>query len=488
MDLTKTKAKAVNSAKWLVIISLASSVCAYFSTVLLGRISPEALGQYSLIQVFINFSTTCICFGGAVILGRYIPQEDDLVKRSRIFWGYVYMVVTMYVLYACALLFIPNFYLLLVGEEARSFQIMNVLLVLPMLITSVVISYFLLAVFEAKAANLIGKSFTIVLPIIIFAVGIINRPYLASNIKRVIFLALLIVEISAFLFGFRYINKKKLIKASFKPLYPEGSFQFLCYTFFMSFFSFVYQNVDKVFLASLGSMGQLGYFQAIIQIVTLIELIPSVLRNVTIPYFSVVIKSGVQEEIKRSYHYIERYCVLFVATACFGVMALSKPFLMIFGSDFAEYRNMLTFFLAAKVISSRGFVNTPMLVNLDKNNIRFLNSVIQITLQLSIIFLLIEYNGLLAVILARIIALLVAQILPQYILRKSTLSIKISKEYIVIVIFSVIYAVVLYLIDISALIDIAIGMLIYCIAFYLAGFRVNKVWKDAKSMLLSRSV
>ena len=271
------------------------------------------------------------------------------------------------------------------------------------------------------------------------------------------------------------------IEKYFEKFYiPKGFFFFAITTFMQALFSFLYKNADKMFLISLDDMGQLGYYQAIISIFTLVEFIPSLLGNVTIPYFSNIIKVGNKKDVEESYERIEKYMLFFLVSCVIGVITLSDVALNMFGKEYVSYKYLLIILVVAKCISSLGFTNTPMMVVLEKNWLRLINSALQILIQFSITFIFISKLGILAVVLGRTMGVCTAQIMPQLMIKyRSGYHIRISKAYYSGIICAALLGMLQVAFDLSLSVSILIGMIGWCV--FLIGGKFEK--KDFASML-----
>ena len=241
-----------------------------------------------------------------------------------------------------------------------------------------------------------------------------------------------------------------------------------------------------MFLISLGDMGQLGYYQALIAILTLVEFIPSLLGNVNIPYFSNMIKLGQKKEVESSYERIEKYMLFFLVSCVLGVIALSDVALGMFGEDYLPYKYLLVILVCAKCVASLGFTNTPMMIVLEKNHIRFLNSLGQIVVQFTITLLTVNTLGILGVVLGRITGVCLAQIAPQLIIKyKSGYDIKLSKAYLAGIVCTAIFGLAEVLLNLNLVISILLGITAWVIFLILGGF-TKQDFRKMISMLLKR--
>lgn len=429
-QVNEVKNKALKNAKWMVITSVLSMFFSYASNILLGRISPETLGIYSAVNVFISSLSTFVGMGGAVVLSNFFPKMDSEVQKTQLLHTYTAISFAMYVVFAAVIVFFPEMNYLLSGGLDGVAKWVAVLIMAPIYITMLIISYSLTALLEARISNIMSKQYTILLPIVLFLVYLIDKSLLETQLALIIFFTVIAANICAIILGVTFIKKEKVICKAKGFYVPEGFFFFTFTTFLQSFFSFLYRNADKMFLIFMEDMGQLGYYQAIISIFTVVEFVPSLLGNVTIPYFSNIFKVGNKRDVEDSYQRIEKYMLFFLVSCVIVVISLSDIALNMFGEDYISYKYLLIILLVAKCISSLGFINTPMMVVLEKNWLRLLNSALQITIQFTITFFLISNLGILAVVLGRTIGVCCAQIMPQLMIKyKSGYHIKLSRAW-----------------------------------------------------------
>lgn len=479
-DTGVVKKKALKSAKWMVITSVLAMFCSYGVNILLGQNSPETLGIYSAVNVFISSLTTFVGMGGAVVLSNFFPKMGSDVQKTQLLHTYIAISFGMYVVFAAVIVIFPEMNLLLSGGLEGISKWVALLVMAPIYISMTIISYLLIALLEARISNIMSKLYTMLLPIVLLTVYWVNRSLLESHLALIIFCSIIVSNILAIALGLAFVKREKVIIRATGFYIPRGFCFFAITTFMQALFSFLYKNADKLFLISLKDMGQLGYYQAIISIFTLVEFIPSLLGNVTIPYFSNIIKVGNKKDIEESYERIEKYMLFFLVSCVIGVISLSDIALNMFGKEYIDYKYLLIILVVAKCIASLGFTNTPMMIVLEKNWLRLLNSALQIAIQFSITFICISELGILAVVLGRTIGVCSAQILPQLMIKyKSGYHIRMSKAYYSGVICTVSLGVIQIFFKPNVGLSIVVGIIGW-LAFLIAG-RFSK--KDFTSMI-----
>lgn len=485
--LSNVNKRAAKSMMWLIIVGVFSSVSNLAITTFLGRMSASILGQYSLIMSFLSLSGTIVCMGGSVVLSRFIIREKETINRTRIFVAYIYLTIMVLIIFGVILFLFPQLYELFVGETSFSIKLLGIIGVMPIYTAVTVTSYFLMAVLESKISKIMGSMYTFGMAIVIVVLYFVAPQFLDKYFIIITLVGVISTNIVALFIGWRYIFKNGLMifnKESFNPLVPQGAVKLAICTLGQSVLLYLYQNADKVFLSHLKGLGQLGYYQAILQVIMVIEFVPNMLNNVAIPLFAA--KIGMEEtvEVKKTYLKIEKVLIFFIATLVFGFIAISSPILQIFGKEYVVYNNALIIMLAGKILTARGHLTTSMLVNLDKNALRLLNSIIQVVLQTLIMVFLVVKIGIYGAVIAKTLTAIIAQILPQYVMKKSEYKIGISKQYIVSTIIVIILSLVIILCDLSVVNTFIISVVAYLMFLIFAGYSV----KDLQGILKMLSI
>lgn len=470
----------------MVVTSVISMLFSYVTNILLGNISPEILGTYSAVNIFISSLTTFVGMGGAVVLSNFFPKTESKEDKTRLLYTYTVLSFAMYVILVASILLFPDLNILLSGGLEGAPKYIALFIMAPIFIVMTIISYLLIAVLEARISNIMTKLYNFVLTIALAVLYYFNRSLIEKYLTLIVFISVIAGNIIAIILGFCFIKREKLLTKTTGFYIPRGFWVFSFTTFLQALFSFLYKNADKMFLISLGDMGQLGYYQAIISILNLVEFIPSLLGNVTIPFFSNIIRIGDKEEIEKSYERIEKYMLFFLVSCVLGVITLSDFILGMFGKDYIDYKYLLIILVVAKCVASLGFTNTPMMAVLEKNCIRLLNSTMQIIIQFTVTFLTIGKLGILGVVLGRTIGVCIAQITPQLVIKyKSGYDIRISKAYFAGIICTVTFGLAEALLNFNIIISLTAGISAWII-FLILGRFTKKDFKNMLTMLLRR--
>jgi len=127
--------KSVKGAIWAVLLSVLAFPIGYITSVILGKISPDALGIYSLIWIFDSFVTTFILFGGANVIIKYLPETN---KKIDFLGSYIFILIVFTSVSMITSYIFPDIWNYMLGNQIKK-NIINLLIVLM----PIVIFYYL---------------------------------------------------------------------------------------------------------------------------------------------------------------------------------------------------------------------------------------------------------------------------------------------------------------------------------------------------------
>src|SRR3989338_7303508 len=156
MESQHIKKKSIAGAKYAVLSSLLSIPLTYGINVILGRISPEALGTYGLVLVFIAVITTFILFGGNTLVIKMLPEIKD---DKKIPFLLTYLALTLFIafIFIIFILFFPGVFKLITQINLTSMVFKFFILFIPVVIIQQIILYALNGMMEIKTSVLLEK-------------------------------------------------------------------------------------------------------------------------------------------------------------------------------------------------------------------------------------------------------------------------------------------------------------------------------------------
>ncbi|QZY55549.1 lipopolysaccharide biosynthesis protein [Crassaminicella profunda] len=429
-ELNKLKNKTVSGAKWLIIVSVVSIPLSFLTNIVIGRISAQALGIYSTILIFLQTIATFVVFGGPTVLSNYIPKSKNKNDISNFIWSYFIIIMVLFLIFTISTIFLPALKEKLFGNISGMELYLSLYIIAPLYVLGLFFQYVLIGFIDTGISTFLSKLHIFLIPVLLGISYITFQENIESNLRIIILVAILITNIVGNIIGYKVIRKKRLQSEKFKFHLPKGFWKFSIFVHLSTIFTFAYNNLDKIYVLSLGDLGQLGIYQAIITIYTFSKYIPQLLFNVTVPLFSNLINDGKYEIVKSTYYKLEKYIILMIIILNLFIIAYSKYLLLFFGKQYATFNKVLILFAMSNAITILSYVNTPLLVVLEKNKERFMNSFCQIFIQLSLTIILIQPYGIYGISLAKIFGVIIAQIYPSFIImKKCDLGIKIPKQF-----------------------------------------------------------
>src|SRR3984893_10785585 len=116
--------RIVAGMRWTVWLSAASIPFGYGTTILLARTSPEAIGTYGLLSVYIGAVLGLFYLGGDAVAIKFIPELDPEDRLS--FLGSYFLIVCLAVLpwLAAAAVWPQKLHYVLGEQASESFEML----------------------------------------------------------------------------------------------------------------------------------------------------------------------------------------------------------------------------------------------------------------------------------------------------------------------------------------------------------------------------
>jgi len=473
--------KSVKGAIWAVLLSVLAFPIGYITSVILGKISPDALGIYSLIWIFDSFVTTFILFGGANVIIKYLPETN---KKIDFLGSYIFILIVFTSVSMITSYIFPDIWNYMLGNQIKK-NIINLLIVLmPIVIFYYLFDYCLNGLMEIKTSIII-RQFIVYSNFVVFSfLFLFFKDFFSNNLILVIGGVYSLLCLSLGMIAFLFV-KKKLSESydqhfsinSFSPYLPPKFWSFTILIHFSTILSFAYDKLDQIFVVNYFGIDYLGYYFAAIQSVLLIRFLPLILGNVILPTFCNYLALNEITPLKNSYDKFSRYNTFFVVIVALICVFYSKQIMAIFGQNYVNYNLIIVILALSTILSSLGGLNSSLLVALGKAKESFSISLIQIIIQIFLMMTLLKNFGIFGIAIGKGFGVIIAQIGLFYVVLKiSKLDLKINLEYKVSV-FIAMLALVLYLyINPNSIILSSILLLICIFLFlFLAKYKINDI-------------
>ncbi|KAF5432376.1 Membrane protein involved in the export of O-antigen and teichoic acid [Candidatus Methanophagaceae archaeon] len=465
--------KSVSGAKWTVILSIVALPIGYVTNIILGRISPEALGIYGLLNIFILSVTTFILFGGGTVIIKYLPAIDKDEQVS--FLASNLFIVFVIALFAIGLIyFYPHVLELIFGQEIPVDTLNYFIILIPIIILYSLFDYTLNGLMEIKTSVIIRKIPIFGFFIVFSILFILNKDFFREHLWTIIIGVFLFFYSILALLAFFLTIKKMRIRSSnkrnrFKFYLPQKFWGFALFVHLSTILVFAYDKVDQLFILRYFDIHELGLYYAALQTAMLIRFIPVLLGSVLLPSFSNLFASNEIGLIQKGYREVVRYNTLMVVPAALLCIFFSKQIMGLFGAEYVQNHLVLAVFGMFYAFIPMGGVNSSLVVAKGRTGIYLVNSIIQVGFQFILMLALISDYGILGLAIGRGAGVTLAQVgLILIVTKILNIGIEIPKSYKVGIITAVIASILYFYIptqNIAVLTALFLGCLIFFLFF-----------------------
>ena len=426
LSTSEIKKRSIKGAKWLLVMNALGIPSALLIALMLGRVGPAALGIYALAQIFIGVITTFVVYGGSPVLSVFLPTLSCAKDRGRFLFSYALILLAMMALTLSLFWLFPRALEFLLH---RDFDMHNygwfLLLAIVVVMTEMIVNT-ASGLMLIKPVAIARQMMRMILLPIVGVLYLFKREILIDYGMACI--------LGGFLGG--YILSAVICMVSvtgddrfqIRPgwLLPNGFWGLSLSMMASTILTFLYNNFDRIAVLSINDVEGLGMYQAVISLSMLIGLVPTILGATLVPMFSSLMATGNNDAVKKAYDLLQRTGSFLMTWSALFLISYSGELLSLFGPSYSTYDYLLSLFCVQAVITSLRFGNTPILIAYQKNSFRVKVSIFQILTQIVLTLLFVQFYGVMAIALSKIIGVISANILNVFYVTK-----KISKNFLI---------------------------------------------------------
>lgn len=414
LSTNQIKKRSVSGAKWLFLMNGLGVPAAILTAIMLGRVGPNALGLYAIVQILIGIITTFIVYGGQPVLPVFMPKLSNPDDRGRFFFCYLVILLTAMVLMLCFFYLSPNTFSFLLQ---RKFDMHNYGWFIALAIIIVAAEAFTNAASSLMLIKITAIARQIMRMVLLPLVAVLffwKRDILLNHGLEFIWGGFCAGYLIAAAISSIAVVREPRLNFKIGFLIPSGLWTFSLTSMAGSILSFFYANFDRMAILSIQDVEGLGMYQAMFSINSFMELLPAIVRSSVVSVFANLNKGRRQEAFQRAFHIVCRWNVLLVTTVSLIVMGFSREILSLFGPKYMSYANLLVLFGLANIIRSMSVPNFSVLLTLEKNTFRFFNSIITVLSQCVLTFVFISDYGVLAIAGSKLICISVSSLVSTF--------------------------------------------------------------------------
>ena len=500
--------KSISGAKWTVILSVVAMPLGYAVNIILGRISPEALGIYGLLSIFVLSVTTFILFGGGNVIIKYLP-EIDKDKKVSFLLSYA-LIVFLIAIFAIGLVYLyPQILERIFGQDFPSGILPYLIIFIPIITLYSIFDYALNGLMEIKTSVIIRQVIVYGNFIVFSILFLFYKDFFREHLWMIIFglsfvfytvLGLLALSLTIRKMRITSLNKKTSqdyshdnsyinnnvvswnsslpIAASklrnFRLYLPKKFWSFALFVHLSTIVFFAYDKIDQLFILNYFSIRELGLYYAALQTAMLIGFVPMLLGSVLLPSFSNLLASNEIGLIQKGYREVVRYNTLMVVPAALICIFFSRQIMGLFGEAYVQNHLVLVVLGMFYTFIPMAGVNYSLVIAKGRAGIALVNSSVQVGFQFILMLALISDYGVLGLAFGRGAGIVLSQIgLIFIVIKILDINLKIPRAY-KIGILTGIVASILYIVINPQNIMTSLVLFFICLIFFFLGGQYSK--------------
>jgi O-antigen/teichoic acid export membrane protein len=404
--------RIVVGMRWTVWLSALAVPFSYGTSILLARTSPETLGIYGILMVYIGLVASVFYLGGDAVTIKFLPELAPSGHCAFLLSYFLVICVALvpWLVFAAGW---PGGLRYLFGRDAGSAFYLGVLCLSPLYILFSMVNATLKARLELRLAQLLTRLVTIGSFLIYACVFVTHRDWLARYPVEWIWSVYLGLTVTAAGIGLRHLwltraPARHRVRRAF--YLPRGFWHFTLGTQQLSFLGFFVQRLDYLLVLNFGGTKLLGEYVAITTLALTIPLINRFFFETLLPSLTNLLAAGNSAGAAEVFRVHMRIIFLVsTATTC-GLVLLAAPLTALFGTKYVHLAVPMLLLSLLVGLSGPGAAGGTLLSSIGKPHRAIWVSLLQVGLYTALFFALWPRDQLAGAVLAYGIALLVCNV------------------------------------------------------------------------------
>lgn len=412
MDTRQILKGSAAGAKWTLGLSFVVIPLSYGTNIILGRVSPEALGAYGFLAVLTSAVATFFMFGGNQVVVRFLPELASEKKGAFLFsysaltFGAAAVLLVLVRLYPPALAYLTG--------SAINVQLLPYLWIFaPVVLLQQISLAALQARMELRWMSIASRLTPTLNFVCFLALMLSFRGYFAEHVFPIVITVVLGSNILSLLLA-SYQAWTKVIKRfglRLQRFFPPGFWYFATIVHLSTIVIFILDNFDQAFVVSHFDLTELGLYRASLVTAQFVRWMPLVLTQTMLPLFSNLLANREEQHMRAVYHRVTRYSLLATSWVALTLILFSQQILGLFGEAYMAGSFVLIMLSAVFVLSAISTVNSSLIVATGRVGWGIVSGLIGSAAQVFLSFLLIDHLGLNGIAIAKASNLLCITIL-----------------------------------------------------------------------------
>ncbi len=360
--------RIISGMRWTVWLSVLAIPFSYGTTVILARTSPEAVGTWGLLGVYIGLSLGIFYLGGDAVAIKFVPElEPD--KRLSFLTSYFLVICAAVVPWVAVGALWPQALQHILGKEAGPRFELLLLALSPITMMNSLVSAALKGILEIGWAQMIFRLATITSFIVYGGLFLFLRPTLARDYPLIIWVVYLALCLGGAVAGFLRLWRAcgwRYHWRRFRFFLPRGFWPYTLSLQQLSALSFVTSRLDVLLLLNFGGLALLGKYVAVITLAEAIRLISFYFIGTLLPSLTNTLADGNNAGASSAFHMHMRVIFFVCNAATCGLVLLARPVTALFGPKYDGLSTLIVLVAVLVGISTPGGAGGTLLSAISK--------------------------------------------------------------------------------------------------------------------------
>ena len=365
----EVRKRILSGLRWTLWISTLAAPFSYGTSILLARTSPEVIGTYGLLQIYLSLVTSFLYLGGDAVVIKFLP-ELPINKRFPFLLSYYVVNCVWLSSWLVAATLWPGMLGYVFGNVGRTitFQALGAILS-PVYLLFLLLVGALKGMLAFRHAQMLLRLLTIS-QFVAFATLFFGFPsFLATYYNVLIWCTYLFQTVLAIAIGLRYMlrllgSPRNQFEVRF--LLPPGFWSYTLSTQQVSMLGFLLLNLNDVLILNFAGLATLGKYVAIFTISIIIKMVNNFFLDVLLPSLTNLLALKEFAAASQVFSMYWRILLIINIVACSGIMILARPLSALLGPEYVDLRFVLILLVLLMGLSNPGRVGGVILSSIGK--------------------------------------------------------------------------------------------------------------------------
>ncbi|MFC6333771.1 oligosaccharide flippase family protein [Paenibacillus septentrionalis] len=411
-----------NGAKAVLFISMLAIPIQLITSMLISRVSPEAVGLLGIVELFYLSIITFFLFGGETALVKII-SDTGTENNKRSFLLYYLLLCLFFYFIVVFLMKMINIDIIKVITSSNE----NTNILMYASGGLIIIYHIILSFYKEQGRFLKYAIGTKVFNIVCFLATILILYNGELETIKVFFYFILagyfvVVVLSIKNINFNFSNLYTVIQNKNNKI-----FGYVLFLYASTIVAFLYDKIDQIILLNQFGLATLGGYYIVLKIVNMAKLIPNIYNSTFYPYLCKNLKEDNSNDIFKML--LNRNLLVIIPIVVFSIFNSDLIIRLLFDETYLEYSGIFQLFMCSVLLGSPAIILNNFLFALGKTKQYFLISSVSVLLQIILILPFINFFGVIGAVIAKVITMIITIIMCRIYIKKIKYHVEFNASY-----------------------------------------------------------